>query len=220
MTVVTFSRQLGSGGDEIAMRVCDLLGYRYFDKRLMIEVAAEVGLSEHEIIDFSEDRYEVRNFFSRLFRAGPRSTTTVPIWQEDLRWRQLDADHSVEMVRHTVLAAYSTGNMVIVGRGGQAILGEKRDVLHIRVIAPMSERIKNLQRQGMTGIADIKVKINQQDRATAEYLSRFHNIQVDDPTLYHLVINTGRMDAEAAAHMIAAAAQKLPAHESDAAVNG
>lgn len=33
MAAITFSRQFGSRGDEIAARVCDLLGYRYFDKR-------------------------------------------------------------------------------------------------------------------------------------------------------------------------------------------
>jgi hypothetical protein len=32
MAVITISRQYGSGGREIAARVCDLLGYRYLDK--------------------------------------------------------------------------------------------------------------------------------------------------------------------------------------------
>lgn len=190
----------------------------------MVEVAAEVGLSEHEIVDFSEDRYEVRNFLSRLLRAAPRTVATVTSWAEDasgqraITSRQLDAEHCVELVRHTILAAYGTGNIVIVGRGGQAILSDKSDVLHVRVIAPMQARIKNLQRQGLTGIGEIKLKINQQDRSTAEYLSHFHDVQVDDPSLYHLVINTGRMDVETAVQMIAAVAQTLPTHEADAAV--
>jgi cytidylate kinase len=226
MAVITFSRQVASGGDEIAARVCDLLGYRYFDKRIMLEVAAEVGLSEQEIVDFSEERYEVRNFLSRLFRAAPSSVATVPVWQEDasgqrtLTLRQLDAEQSVNLVRHTILAAYGIGNIVIVGRGGQVILSNRPDVLHVRVISPMSERIKYLQRQGHTGIAEIKLKINQQDRATAEYLSRFYGVQVDDPALYHLVINTGRMDIESAAGMIVSAAQKLPAHQAGTAAAG
>jgi cytidylate kinase len=226
MAVITISRQFASGGDEIAARVCDLLGYRYFDKRLMIEVAAEVGLSEHEVVDFSEERYEVRNFLSRLLRAAPRSVATVTVWQEDatgqraLTDRQLDAEQCVQLVRHTVLAAYGSGNIVIVGRGGQAILSDKPNVLHVRIIAPMAERIKYLQRKGQTGIAEMKLKINQQDRATDEYLSRFHNIQVDDSANYHLVINTGRMDIETAACMIVNAVQRLPTHETDAASTG
>jgi cytidylate kinase len=46
MAIITISRQVGSGSDEIASQVAKLLGYRYFDKRLMIQVAAEMGLSE------------------------------------------------------------------------------------------------------------------------------------------------------------------------------
>ncbi len=44
MAVVTFSRQIGSEGDAIAERICQQLGYRYFDKQVMAEAAAATGL--------------------------------------------------------------------------------------------------------------------------------------------------------------------------------
>ena len=59
MAVVTISRQFGSGGDEIADRVCKLLGYHYFDKALMRRIATEASLSPTEIVDFSEDNYKI-----------------------------------------------------------------------------------------------------------------------------------------------------------------
>ena len=37
MAVITISRQYGSGGDEIAVRVCKILGYTYFDKKLLVK---------------------------------------------------------------------------------------------------------------------------------------------------------------------------------------
>jgi cytidylate kinase len=50
MAVITISRQIGSGGEEIAQQVCEALRYRYFDKQLLIEAAAESGLArEHEV---------------------------------------------------------------------------------------------------------------------------------------------------------------------------
>ena len=55
MAVVTVSRQFGSGGTRIAARVCELLAYRYLDKVLMTQVAAEAGLSGKELVDFSQD---------------------------------------------------------------------------------------------------------------------------------------------------------------------
>ncbi|UCH19256.1 MAG: cytidylate kinase family protein, partial [Burkholderiales bacterium] len=47
--------------------------------------------------------------------------------------QMLDDEQSVAMVRQTILAAYRQGNLVIVGRGGQAILRGKPRVLHVRI---------------------------------------------------------------------------------------
>ena len=55
MAVITISREVGSGGDQIARRLCELLGYRHFDKTLMAQVAKEQGVSDTEVVDFSED---------------------------------------------------------------------------------------------------------------------------------------------------------------------
>lgn len=217
MAVITLSRQYASGGDEIAARLCELLDYRYFDKRLMVEVAAEVGLSQAEIVDFSEEKYKVRSFFSRLLRAGPGPIATVSVWQEDktgtktLNARQLDEEECVALVRHTVQIAYKQGNVVIVGRGGQAILRDKPDALHVRVIASIPSRIKRMQQRGVVGIADIKTTLAQQDRATAAYLKRFYDVQWDDLSLYDLVINTDKIDVETSAQIIASAVQHFQA---------
>jgi cytidylate kinase len=215
MAVVTLSRQVGSNGDKIAERACDLLGYSYFDKQLMIEAAAEVGLCDHEVVDFSEEHYKVQDFLSRLFGGRARPVKDLLIREEKhgvidpLTARQLDETHCAELVRRTVLSAYDRGNIVIVGRGGQAILKDKPGVLHVRVIAPPEVRIQRLRSQGIAGIAKIKVTIEQKDRATAEYLKRFFNIEWDDPALYHLVLNTGLLDIDAAAQIIAESVQQL-----------
>ncbi len=63
MAVITISRQFGSGGLEITNRVCELLGYRYLDKLLMAQVAAEVGLCGP--VHFG-DEWKGRNANARL----------------------------------------------------------------------------------------------------------------------------------------------------------
>jgi cytidylate kinase len=215
MAVITLSRQIGSWGDEIAARVCELLGYRYFDKELMIETAAEVGLGEHEVVDFSEDRYDVQDFISKLFRSGPRTVKHIIVREEmhglldPLTAKALNEVQCASLVRYAVLMAYETGNIVIVGRGGQAILRNKPGALHVRVVAPMEVRIQRLREQGATGVGDIKHYIAQQDRAGAEYLDRFFGIKWDDPANYHLLINTGMIGVEAAAQVLAAAVKQL-----------
>ena len=87
MAVITISRQYGSGADDIAAQVCDKLGYRYFDKRLMAGIASEFGLPESGIVDFSEDKYKARGFLDRF--RGPRVVAQTRTWREDLSGRRV-----------------------------------------------------------------------------------------------------------------------------------
>lgn len=213
MAVITISRQVGSGGDEIAERLCDRLGYRYFDKEVLRAAASEAGLCENDAIDFSEDHYKARDLLTRLFSSRPRTVRHVLIREEEhgpvdtLTARALDEEQCVELVRYAVTKAYDEGDMVIVGRGGQAILAGKPGVLHVRIVAPFDHRIRRLREQGVSGVSELKLTIAERDRATAEYLRRFFGIRWDDPTLYHLVINTGLLGLEAATETIIEAAQ-------------
>ncbi|MEW6577802.1 MAG: cytidylate kinase-like family protein [Chloroflexota bacterium] len=208
MAVITISRQIGSGGEQIARRVCEMLRYRYFDKQLMIEAAAEAGLSREQVVDYSEDRYEVQNFLARLFRPGPRPVQRVEVRQQDAAGRvrltaeSVDEAQYVELIKAAIRAAAEQGDIVIVGRGGQAILQDVPNVLHVRVIAPDGTRIARLQQLEGLSVEAAQQKIARQDRATAEYLGRFFGIRWDDPSLYHLVINTGKVGIEGAAQII------------------
>ena len=218
MAVITISRRFGSGGDEIARQVCALLGYRYFDKELMAQVATELGLAVDEIWDLSEDTYEVRSFLERLLGA-PRKITRLETIPEDRPGAlieivdRLDEAQSIALVQSTIQAAYRAGNVVIVGRGGQAILKNQPDVLHVRVEAPLADRVERLYARAnysLGGASDTAVK---RDRASADYLKRFYQIDWADPLLYDLVINTGRLGLEAAAQLIVRATSFLPKKE-------
>jgi CMP/dCMP kinase len=221
MAVVTFSRQIGSEGDAIAERICEEMGYRYFDKQVMVEAAAATGLCEQEVIDFSEEHYKVQDFLSRLLRSRPRTIKELIVREtthrtiDTLTARELDEEQCIRLVRFAVENTYDSGNAVIVGRGGQAILRGKSGALHVRVVAPMDLRVHRLRDRGIAGISEIKLTIAEKDRATAHYLKRFFGIEWDDPDLYHLVLNTGLLDVEAATQIVIAAIQQI---ETEAAV--
>ena len=142
MAVITISRQYGSGGKIIARRVCDVLGYTYFDKNLMLQVAAEIGgMEKDQIVDFSEDTYKMQNFVERLLGSKRVKVETWNASAKEMQIQSLDQEEGVELVHDTILAAYDRGNVVIIGRGGQAILREQPGVLHVRIQAPRGARV-------------------------------------------------------------------------------
>ena len=217
MAVVTISRQYGSGADDVAARVCDMLGYRYFDKGVMARMASEFSLTEGSIVDFSEETYKMRGFLDRF--RGPRVVGQVRGWREDLNGRrvpvvqELNEDQAISTVRTMIRAAYEDDNIVILGRGGQAILQDKPGVLHVRIEAPPEERITLTQEQNELSHQGAQRQIARRDKAAYDYLKRFYDIEWSDPTLYHLVINTGMWDTEAAAHLIVNAVSYLKPFE-------
>ncbi len=214
MAVITISRQYGSGGDDIAAKVCQALGYIYFDKRMVLQVAADLGLSDSTVVDFSEDNYKMMSFVDR-FVTPPGVVAQVNAWKKEIsgaNTRQvidLDAAHSTDLVEKAIHAAHKRGNFVIVGRGGQAILWDKTDALHVRIEAPLDIRVQRLhvrENMNLGGAKDIALK---RDRAAADYLLRFHDVDWADPMLYDLVINTGKLSENLAVDLIVSAVVHL-----------
>lgn len=209
MAVITISRQYGSGGTEIAARVCELLGYRYLDKELIAGALAEVGLSQGEVVSFSEQTSKARKFLDRLLFPGPHIVAQVAVRQhspgeeETIKIEQLDKAECLNLIRTAIHAEYRVGDAVIVGRGGQAVLQRLPGVFHVRVVAPMHDRILRLQRLNGLDMEQAYLAAVTEDRRAHDYLEEVFDIQWDEPTLYHLVINAGKMSVEQAAQLIA-----------------
>ncbi len=216
MAIVTISRQFGSGGDEIANRICEALGYCRFDKQLIEKAAADAGLPKHIAIDYSEDNHEVKTFIDRLL--GQNATPCQKIaWTQDpsiaSRPERSDVDELavLGLVKRAIRAAAIADKVVIVGRGGQVLLKDTIGALHVRVEAPAEFRIQRIKLQ-MRGEKDYRPDseihrealelINTRDKASADYLQRFYNVDWEDPMLYHLILNTGKLSMQQAARAV------------------
>jgi CMP/dCMP kinase len=221
MAVITISRQYGSGGDEIAQEISRNTGFRLFDKHVLAQAAIEAGLTEQEAYDFCEDNYRTKNVFDRLFGVV-RPVASVRVWKEDtsgVRTAEelaLDEEQALACIRRAVETAYQMGNIVIVGRGGQVILKDYPDVLHVRVTAPLEERFLRVRRSAVMSEQFFSDSVEarraaqnlleKNDVASANYLRRFYGVDWADPQLYALIINTGKVGIEQAAAAIIVAA--------------
>lgn len=218
MTVITVSRQYGSGGDEIASRVCEILGYNQFDKYLMAQAAREAGLTQEEMIDFPVENHKVRGFLDRLFgRGGP--VVKAYFWKEDetgavvSEEREYLEEAAIPLAQNAIRSACQEGKMLILGRGGQAVLQDEPCALHVRIEAPMEKRIQTIKQQLRQTKeefhADIDLRreaqdlIQTRDEASRDYLQEYYHVDWADPSLYHLVLNTSKLTIEEAAQMIA-----------------
>jgi cytidylate kinase len=212
MAVITISRQYGSGGDEVAALVSEKLGYPQFDKSQIEKAAAEAGLSQKEILDFSEENHKIKTFLDRLFNQMAVSahvrTWEYPELIQTPPDQTMDETTLLMLVQNAIHSAYDSGNIVIVGRGSQAILKDQKGVIHVRVVAPLENRIQRvkehlkLSRQSFQ--ADMEIRRDAQDlivdrdAVSADYIKQFYSVNWDDPLLYTVVLNTGHLTIEQA----------------------
>ena len=72
MAVITLSRQLESGGDEVARLLCEKLGYAYFDKQAMVKVGKEMGLAAGVVEGAANFKPAAKTLLERWFGSAQR----------------------------------------------------------------------------------------------------------------------------------------------------
>ena len=179
MAIIYISAQMGAGGPEIGMALAQRLGYRYVDQELLLDAARRYGLAEEKLSHLDESK---PTLFERF----------------DTETRQ-----HITVLQTTCLEFAEDDNCVLMRGGGQWLLRGVPHVLRVRLIAPFESRVKQWIKRTteLTGEAP-----NQ--RAAADLLRRddveksgrmryLYEVDIADPTLYELVVNTERLKYEA-----------------------
>jgi cytidylate kinase len=105
-------------------------------------------------------------------------------------------------VRELIEELARDDNVLIVGRGGQALLHGWPNTLHIRIIAPQDVRVERLVgRHGISAEAAL-AQIRASDRRRKRFVERAYHVDWADPSLYDLVINTASLDVARSAGLI------------------
>jgi cytidylate kinase len=219
MAVITVSRQIGSRGDRIAEEVARALGYEYIDRRLVEEIAAITDTTVEEVENYDEKAEgRVKYFLKRLLvpEVSPGSfPLSAAAYASELGLEfayvsEFDTKEPAYLDRGTYQLLITTlvqdfgqtGRAVIVGRASQVILAEHPKACHVKVVAPLALRCERVvESQGVNAEGARKL-VEQHDQWRKDYLHNYHSADWDDPLLYHLTINTGKVDSDDAVNMI------------------
>ncbi len=224
MAVITISREYGSGGDQVAARLCEVLGYRSFGKAQIALAAEETNISKLNVVDYTEDNHQVQNFLDRLMGRTASSVQTIA-WSENPsiasqpKRADVREDAVISLLKRAVKAALNADNFVIVGRGGQVLLKDIPGVLHVRIIAPVDTRARfvaqqmKLEQNNSQTDEELLRKANDaianRDNASADFIRRYFHADWGDPKLYHMALNLGMVSQEQATQIIIAAVREI-----------
>ncbi len=116
-----------------------------------------------------------------------------------------------ELIQRVILEYAQAGDVIIVGRGGQMVLGNLPGVLHVQIIAPVERRIHTVMERLGLDEKEAERRVRQSDKERTRYLKHFFDVDWRDPLLYDCVINTAKMPLDLAVNMITSAAQRIAA---------
>ncbi len=181
--IITISREFGSGGREIGKRLAEELKIGYYDREIITEIARKTGLSEEYVANSSEKGVVPYSYkFARSF-----------LTYSNLQSNQTEILVAMSKVLKEIA---KQGDLVIVGRGANAIL-EEYNPMNIFVYADMETKIKRChekskENENLTD-KEIKNQIIQIDKGRKNYHKIISNLEWGDKENYNLCINTSEI---------------------------
>ncbi len=181
MGIITIARQAEAGGETVAERVATDLGVALVHRPLLERLTAEHGLSGQEL-DESDETHG--------------GTPGNP-----------DNHVHVDYLQAVLLDLAGTGDLVLVGRGGQFLFQECPWSLHVKVVASAGARRAALQRAQPLSDTDADAWLAEADRQRGDWIRRHYGADWEDGRYYDLIVRTDRLGLEGAAATIRQAAE-------------
>jgi cytidylate kinase len=192
---ITISRQSGCGAHEIARLLANFLdshgpdksrSWHVLDRNLGEKVLEAHKLPARYARFMPEDRpSEFGDVMEELLGAHPPSSTFV------------------QQTSETIFDLAEQGNVILIGRGANLVTRNLPHAFHVRLVASLESRIKHFQKShGLTPAIALR-QIQTEDRGRKRYLKKYFGQDLENPLLYHLVLNTELMSFEKAARLIA-----------------
>lgn len=193
MAVVTISRQVAAMGDEVAEAAAQQLGYTFIDRKTIEKRIVELGFSAEKLKKYDEKK---PGFFASLAK---------------------NRDEYLDYLQTAVLEAAAADNCVLIGRGAFVILENVKSLFSIRCISDDAVRISRLMNEFNWTEKQAHSRIAESDMNRQGFHKSFFNINNEEPSHYHLVLNTGLIDVPLAATVISTVCKEIITPDLEAA---
>jgi len=166
MTIVAISREMGSGGYEVAAAVAKALGFEYVDREILLHAARVHDVSEEKITDVADRHLSL--------------------------WERFDEEKRryLTFIEAAYYSFAEKGNLVTAGRGGPFFLRNVSHALRVRIMAPFEVRVRRIMEREKLDHKTALHKVRNYDRELAGRIDYLFGLDWTLPENYDLVINT------------------------------
>ncbi|MDD6492256.1 MAG: cytidylate kinase-like family protein [Firmicutes bacterium] len=172
-TIISISREYGSGGHEIGRKIAQALGMKFYDRSLLDEIATEKNMDVSVLQKYDEQPRNV--ILSR--RVGNHTNSPEEIiaqFQFDFIKKKADEGES----------------FVIVGRCAETVLKDFEGLISIFITGERQHKIKRVMEHFEISEKEAILKMARHDRKRKQYHNRHSDAKWGDSRLYDLCINS------------------------------
>ena len=202
-TIITISRQYGSGGREIGKKLAEKRNIPFYDKELIAMAAKQSGFSE-EAFEKADERATNSLLYSLMmgsYSFGGRVTT----------FNEMPINDKLYLIQSDIITkAAQAGPCVIVGRCANYILRDFKNTFNVFIYADKLSRMDRAVK--CYGIQADKAAdfLTKKDKQRANYYNFYTNRRWNDPENYHLMLNSSHFGIEESVELILEALERLP----------
>lgn len=195
--LITVSREFGAGGSEVAAELGRRLEWPVLDEGIVHRVAERLRLDHRTVQHFDE---HPPSLLARI-------ATVLVVPQPDIYSFPSDGDlpsHDTiaQATRAVIEELGASPPLIVVGHGAQCIFCNRRDVLHLRLVAPLAVRLERVMRRMAADAVFAGTLINRADRDRHAYVQRYFHRDWRSDQLYDVQINTGQLSISEAVRLV------------------
>lgn len=179
MSLITISPSLGSGGKAIATQVAEGLRIELYDDDRLQEEALAMGIGSEYLKGMDE---KAPGLFDRILGKKP--------------------DIYMDLMEAVVYKVSQRGRGVIMGHCGQMLLRDFGCALHVRIYASKERRIANLMEAYQVNWQSAEKIIRKSDNRRNGFYRFAFQMDLNDPSLYDLTINTEKIGRDLASQFV------------------
>ena len=195
--IITIERRYASGGNEIGRKLAEELGYKLYDRNILVQAAKNLDIPFHSIEALEESSSGgILLNLSKTALGGVTGNRELPL-----------ADKLFLEEKRIIEEVAKEGNCVIVGRASDYILKDKKKHLGVFITSDKSKRIQRaIMKEGIKE-SEAENALKKNDKRRSSFYNSVTNWEWGAPEYYEVYLNAGRLGIDVCVKMIAEAAK-------------
>lgn len=194
--IITIERQYASGGNEIGRRLAEKLGYKLYDRNILMEAARNLQIPSIYIENLEETSSGsfIFNLSKTPIGGGSGDERDLPL-----------AERLFFEEKKIIEKAAAEGGCVIVGRAAGYILREQEHCLRVFIHADKEKRIERaVEREGIM-VSQAESALKKNDKRRSGFYNSVTKWEWGNPRYFELCLDSGKLGVDFCVELLAEA---------------